>query len=417
MYDAWAAYDPQAVGTRLGDSLRRPASEHSDANKEEAIAYAVHDALAYCFPEDIEYINSELARMGYDPANTSRDPATPAGVGHLAADAVIEYRKTDGSNQDGTMPGSNGKPYSDYTGYTCKNTAEQINDPDCWQPITFTRPNGEKFTPGYLTPHWGNVKTLALESGAQFRPSGPPKVGDPELKMQTDECIRYNATMTPMQKAIVEFMRDGPRSTGQSGHWLRFAQDLSRRDGYDLDQDVKLFFSIANICNDTFIACWEAKRFYDSSRPWTLVRHYYKGQTIKGWQPGKGVGDVPAEQWHPYSPDVFITPPFPGYPSGHSTVSAGASTILKLFSGSDYYGFVAKRVPGSLTGEAEGQECVYLELPSWTATADMAGISRVMGGYHIQSDNIDALNLGRTVANYAWPKYQAYWQGTAEVRP
>ena len=238
-----------------------------------------------------------------------------------------------------------------------------------------------------------------------------------QLKMETDECIRYNASLTPMQKAIVEFMRDGPRSTGQSGHWLRFAQDLSRRDSYDLDQDVKLFFSVANICNDTFIACWECKRHYDSSRPWTLVRHFYKGQNIMGWQPGKGVGEIPAELWHPYSPDVFITPPFPGYPSGHSTVSAGASTILKLFSGTDYFGFVAKRVPGSLTGESAGQECVYLELPSWTATADMAGISRVMGGYHIQSDNIDALNLGRTIANFVWPRYQAYWQGTADVRP
>ena len=42
-------------------------------------------------------------------------------------------------------------------------------------------------------------------------------------------------------------MRDGPRSTGQSGHWLRFAQDVSRRDQHDLDQDVKLFFAVANI--------------------------------------------------------------------------------------------------------------------------------------------------------------------------
>ena len=29
MYDAWAAYDDKAVGTRLGASLRRPASERT----------------------------------------------------------------------------------------------------------------------------------------------------------------------------------------------------------------------------------------------------------------------------------------------------------------------------------------------------------------------------------------------------
>jgi hypothetical protein len=242
------------------------------------------------------------------------------------------------------------------------------------------------------------------------------------MKREISENIRYNASLTPMQIAIVEFMRDGPRSTGQSGHWLRFAQDLSRRDHYNLDQDVKLFFSVANVCMDTFIACWECKRYYDSSRPWTLIHHggsvyIYDGGLIRGWGgPGKGVMDIASDKWHPYSPENFITPPFPGYPSGHSTVSAGASTILKLFSGSDLFGFVAVRVPGCLTGEPQDTP-VCLELPTWSATAEMAGISRVMGGYHIQSDNVDALALGRTIANFEWPRYQEYFNGTAKVRP
>src|SRR5687768_7469652 len=37
VYDAWAAYDPVAVGTRLGGSLRRPAAERTIANKSAAI--------------------------------------------------------------------------------------------------------------------------------------------------------------------------------------------------------------------------------------------------------------------------------------------------------------------------------------------------------------------------------------------
>jgi hypothetical protein len=47
----------------------------------------------------------------------------------------------------------------------------------------------------------------------------------------------------------------------------------------------------------------------------------------------------------------------------------------------------------------------------------MAGISRVMGGYHIQADNIEGLNLGRKVATFEWPRIQAYFDGTAEPRP
>ena len=74
------------------------------------------------------------------------------------------------------------------------------------------------------------------------------------------ESLECNATLSMDQRAIVECLRDGPRSTGQSGHWLRFAQDISRRDGYGIDQDIKLFFSVAGVAFDAFVACWDAKR-------------------------------------------------------------------------------------------------------------------------------------------------------------
>ncbi len=60
-------------------------------------------------------------------------------------------------------------------------------------------------------------------------------------------------------------------------------------------------------------------------------------------------------------------------------------------------------------------EVVLLELPSFSATAELAGISRVMGGYHTQADNIAALELGRNCANFSWPIYQSYFDGTAEI--
>jgi hypothetical protein len=44
MYDTWAAYDERAVGTQLGGALRRPASERTPANKEQAISYAAYRA-------------------------------------------------------------------------------------------------------------------------------------------------------------------------------------------------------------------------------------------------------------------------------------------------------------------------------------------------------------------------------------
>src|SRR5262249_34626529 len=203
---------------------------------------------------------------------------------------------------------------------------------------------GGKVTLGFLTPHWYRVKPFALSSSDRFRAPPPPKIGSEQLKREVDEVLAFNANLTPEQKAIVEFMRDGPRSTGQSGHWLRFAQDVSRRDKHNIDQDVKIFFAIGNVAMDAFIAAWDTKRYYDSSRPWTLVRYYYSGKKVQGWAgPGKGVISMPAEEWHPYSPYTFITPPFPGYVSGHSTVSAACAKMLELFTGSDQFGETERR--------------------------------------------------------------------------
>ena len=140
---------------------------------------------------------------------------------------------------------------------------------------------------------------------------------------------------------------------------------------------------------------------------------------------------LPASQWHPYSPESFITPPFPGYVSGHSTVSAASAKVLELFTGSDHFGATETRHAGELTEPGISCEIkqavdgkpatsgitndgvIVLQLPTFTATAEMAGISRVLGGYHIQADNVAGLDLGRKVAMYVFPKTNSYFNGTA----
>jgi hypothetical protein len=432
MFDAWACYDGKAVSTRLLGTLRRPPSERTQENREEAIAYAMYRTLLDQYPHFKDQVCEAMEKMGYDPGNDSEDVTTPAGIGNTMARVLLEYRDGDGANQRGDEIGSKGEPYSDYTMYRPVNSPDEVIDPDRWQQLPFADGEGGYFYPGFLTPHWYRVKPFALKSSDQFRPGPPPLWGSEQLDREIDECIEMNADLTVEQKAIVEFMRDGPRSTGQSGHWLRFAQDVSRRDRNDLDTDVKLFFAVGNVCFDAFIASWDSKRCYDSSRPWTLIRERYKGKKIRGWAgPGEGVKEIPAEKWHPYSPATFVTPPFPGYTSGHSTVSGAAAKMLELFTGSDRFGVASERKAGSLTEAGfaceviqqidgmvkEGQHpsCdVRLRMPTFTETADMAGISRVLGGYHIQADNIEGLRLGRNVATYSWPVIRTYFDGTAK---
>jgi len=436
MYDAWAAYDAAAVGTRLGARLRRPPRERTPANQAKAISYATYRGLVGVFGDDKPWLDEQMRRLGYDPDDASTDTATPQGIGNAAAAAVLAFRRHDGANQAGDEVGSRGGPYSDYTYYEPRNPIDRIKDPDRWQQIPFDDGKGGTIRPGFLTPHWYRVKPFALARGDQFRSAPQPRVGSPELKREVAEVIAYNGGLSLEQKAIVEFMRDGPRSTGQSGHWLQFAQDISRRDQLGLDQDVKLFFAVGNTALDAFIAAWDVKRFYDSARPYSLVRfvgELFGGESVIGYLgPGKGFGAIPATQWHPYSPGTFVTPPFPGYVSGHSTVSAACAKTLELFTGGDRFGAFYKHSAGSATepaasvaqmqtlngkpaeGLGETKE-VVLRMPTLSGTAEMAGLSRVMGGYHIQSDNLEGLKLGRAVAEYSWGKYRAYFDGTASV--
>ena len=259
MYDAWAAYDEKAVGSRLGAGLRRPGSERTLANKKKAISYAACHALLYVYPEDKAYLDEQMRAAGYDPAVVSDDPALPEGIGHLAAAAVIAYRRHDGANQHRDEAGGDGTAYGDYTFYRPVNPPDRIIDPDRWQPITFTLDNGTKVTPG------------------------------------------------------------------------------------------------------------------------------------------------------------FLTPPFPGYTSGHATVSGACAKMLELYTGSDDYGFLERRRHCELT-ETKGGDLVDLDLPTFSSVAEMAALSRALGGYHIPVDNTVGLKAGRELAVWSWPKYQAYFDGTGVIR-
>jgi hypothetical protein len=227
------------------------------------------------------------------------------------------------------------------------------------------------------------------------------------LAKEVEEVVEMQANLTNEQKALVEFMRDGPRSVQQAGHWLIFARDVSIRDNHTLDQDVKMYFLNQMAAMDAFIASWDSKMYYDYVRPYQLVHHYYEDQIIKAWKgPDSGWVSMQGQGWRPYSPETFLCPPFPAYTSGHSTVSGACSEVLRFYTGDDYFGEEVKLVPGMYTeNESDWGDTIVLKLPTFTETANLAGISRVLGGYHIQADNVAGLELGRNVAKTVWKKY------------
>lgn len=406
IFDAWSRYDEKAIPVYLEGVERRPASEQTLSNKEIAISYAAFGALKeYYYSDSTLYIDF-MRELGLDPTNNSMDPATPEGIGNLAARQVIEARKGDGANQYGEEPGSDGASYFNYVGYAPVNSPDENIDPNRWQPKYFSDGMGGHFAPACLTPYWDKVEPVALKSGDQFRPGPPPMIGSDQLEQEVQEVIDLQANLTDEQKALVEFMRDGPQSVQQAGHWLKFAQEVSLRDDHTLDEDVKMFFYNQVVAMDGFIASWDSKMFYDYARPYALVHQYYEDQKIKAWGgEGKGMMEMDGSQWRPYSPETFLCPPFPSYVSGHSTISGGCAEALKLWTGSDEFGSQVTLVAGAMTEPDQLGDTVTLHFPTFTETAEMAGISRVLGGYHIQADNVAGLQLGRDVAHEVWGFY------------
>src|SRR5215212_7119081 len=168
IYDAWAAYDQVAVGTRLGGTLRQPAAERTVENKNKAVSFAAYAALVDLFPASGATYAQQMADLGYAVDGSETSPA--ATVGTTAAQAVLDFRHHDGANQLGDEAGgAPGLAYSDYTGYRPVNTWDRVDDPDRWQPLCLPLPPpGATECTGriqtFLTPFWDRVTPFALTS-------------------------------------------------------------------------------------------------------------------------------------------------------------------------------------------------------------------------------------------------------------
>jgi hypothetical protein len=421
IFDAWSAYNPKATATRLGRNLKRPPREHTLANKNKAISFAAYTALADLFPNRKADFAEQMAMLGY--ATNDSDTSTPATVGTLSAQSVLDYRHTDGSNQ------LNG--YADTTGYQPVNTWDMVNDPWRWQPLCVPLPPPGTTTCASVqrptTPQWKNVKSFALTSPVQFTPPGPDKLANGSLDPKNVIDLlgltsgANGSGLSDRQKVTAEYWADGPKSEFPPGHWALIAQVVSRIRGHSLDYDAQMFFALGNAMLDAGIAAWAAKYKWDFVRPTTAIRERYKGQLVTSWLgPYQGYGQVDGSQWIPYQAPSVVTPPFPEYVSGHSTFSSAAATILNLFTGSDAFNaYVTVRAGTSLfepktadhpTGYSPATD-ITLTWPTLTAAAKDAGLSRRLGGIHFQDADEDGYALGRSVGANVLVKTMSYING------
>ena len=449
MFDAWSLYDDTALPVIADPVLKRPAAEHSEANKTEAVSQAAFTALIALFPEyeNVSHAFSTLlSDLGYMPYLRGTD--TPTALGYRVARDLLERRAIDGANAADGFLDAPSALYPELYRYN------KGDDPNRWTPLRL--PTGlltdaaglpvidESDLTSYLdqkfmTPQWGGVEGFALVSGDAFRPPPPPQLGsfapytdalgrvttnDAAYRQQVAEILELSASLSDTQKVTAEYWADGQRSETPPGHWNLFAHGVSVRDHNTLDDDVKLYFALNAALFDAGIAVWDAKRFYDYVRPVAAVHYLFSGRQVEAWAgPNEGTHLIDAADWRPYQASVTLTPAFPEYVSGHSAFSAAGAEVLKLFTGSDTFydgvslaetgGFLGEYVApaGSLKFEKGPRVPVTLQWPTFSDAANEAGMSRRYGGIHFQDGDLRGRGLGREVAAQAFEKAKQRWEG------
>lgn len=269
-------------------------------------------------------------------------------------------------------------------------------------------------------------------------------------------------------RVLAEFWADGPSSETPPGHWftiLNYVADQLPPSGLrfggegpvldDLAWDVKSYFTLGGAMHDAAIAAWGVKGWYDFVRPITAIRSMDTSNVplepgfiervlagdplagdggvnigkikIRAWRgpivindPATvtaGVDWILAENWWPYQRPTFVTPPFAGYVSGHSTYSRAGADILTAITGDPYFpGGLGEFLAGQnefLVFEDGPTQSITLQWATYRDAADQCSLSRIWGGIHPPFDDIPGRRIGTVVAADAFGLAERYFAGTA----
>ncbi len=280
-------------------------------------------------------------------------------------------------------------------------------------------------------------------------------------------------------RVLAEFWADGPTSETPPGHWFTILNYVSdhplfvkkfRGQGTtlgNLEWDVKAYFALGGAVHDAAIAAWSIKGCYDYVRPISglrymadlgqssnsalnnynvsgiplltgLIEQVLAGDPLEGsasenagkiklrsWRGPDfvvnpetdiaGVDWILAENWWPYQRPTFVTPPFAGYISGHSTFSRAAAEVLTLLTGDPFFPggmseFVADKNSFLVFEEGPSTD-ITLQWATYRDASDQTSLSRIWGGIHVPADDIAGRKIGAKIGVNAFSLAEKYFDG------
>ncbi len=239
-------------------------------------------------------------------------------------------------------------------------------------PRTINPAYWESINPGDTPnePYWGTLRPFIVSNPEQFYIPMPAFSTDTssQIYREAKELIDISQNLTLEQKRIANFWNDKIRTGTPSGHWVSIMSQIARQLNLKLDKVAQMYAYMGPMMADGFIVCWRAKYHYNLLRPQSYIRDYID------------------PNWNPY----LITPSFPAYPSGHSSLSGGCAEIMKeLF--------------GDVTFTDMTHQDIGLpprSFNTFAAVAEEAAFSRQYGGIHFKFDSINGLQAGHTLGRW-----------------
>ena len=284
-------------------------------------------------------------------------------------------------------------------------------------------------------------------------------------------------------RILAEFWADGPDSETPPGHWFTILNEVNDDPALekrfmgqgaeleDLEWDVKSYFLLGGAMHDVAISAWGIKGWYDYVRPVSSIRgmsEYGQGSdaSVDSYHPfglplipgyvelieqgdplqgaaGENIGKIKiyawrgpefiedpkidvagvdwilAGEWWPYQRPTFVTPPFAGYISGHSTFSRAAAEVLTMLTGDPYFpgGMGEFSAPKNdfLVFEEGPTEDVILQWATYRDASDQCSLSRIWGGIHPPVDDIPGRLIGKKIGIDAFNFALPYFDKTPET--
>ena len=279
-------------------------------------------------------------------------------------------------------------------------------------------------------------------------------------------------------RVLAEFWADGPDSETPPGHWFVLLNEINEHPLLErkfagigpeiepLEWDIKAYFTLGGAMHDSAIAAWGIKGWYDYIRPVSAIRAMAdRGQSsspalpsynvnglplfegyielVEAGDPlagvnninvGKvklyawrgpdfidspitdeaGVGWILAENWWPYQRPSFVTPPFAGYVSGHSTFSRAAAEVLTALTGSPYFpggmGEFHLTANEFLVFEDGPSTDLILQWATYRDASDECSLSRIWGGIHPPADDLPGRLIGEKIGINSFVAARSYFE-------